>query len=89
MTDHTAHQDLGFDVGFGVEIHSMTEDDEGSHSTQPGESVHEYSVIAKEYHSDGCITVHYDEDFETYELAASMAEPWAKKWDVEIEDVGP
>jgi hypothetical protein len=88
MADCQHLKDRGFDPGFAVEIHAMTDDGEGSHTTQLGETVNGFDVLAKEYMRDGCVEIHFDESFATYELAQEAARPWEEKWDVAAEDIG-
>jgi hypothetical protein len=80
------HKDLGFDTGYAVELWAMAGDD-GERPALPGETIKEFDVLAKEYHTDGCITLHHDESYPTYEQAAAAAKPWAEKWDVDVEDI--
>jgi hypothetical protein len=89
MSSDHEHQDLGFDTGFAVEIHAMhMESDDYSRTAERGEEIGEYSVLAKEYHADGCVTMHFDEEFADYDAAKEAAQPWCEKWGVEAEDIG-
>ncbi len=75
-----------FEAGFSIEIMPMHEETPNNFRiAAPGEAIAEYSVLAKEYHTDGEITLRFDEEFPTLEQAQEAARPWEERWGIEAE----
>lgn len=73
---------------YAIEIHAMTSDETGERTAQRGEEIVEYSLLCKEYHPDGAITLHFDEDFPDFEAADAAAVEWEQKWGISAEHIG-
>ena len=76
---------------YAIEILAMaagSDPEEGTHIAEFGETIVEYSVLCKEYEDDGEITIHFDEEFPTFDAASIAAFPWEQKWEVSAEHIG-